>query len=162
MLLIAKTSPCGSQMCSSERIVDMPPSLKELFTPSLKLEYPRKGGVMHDVLAAVAYVFAITSANAQEGTLIASALRGDLPRVRVLLDAKADLNARNGDGATALILASQAGHADVVRALLAAKADVNAKTSNGATALTEASQHGHGDVVRLLKSAGAESVNRKP
>jgi hypothetical protein len=144
MLLIAKTVALWVAMCSAERIVDMLPLVKELFMPSLNLEYPRKGAVMLNVLAAVAYVFAITSANAQEGTLIAAALRGDLPRVRVLLDAKADLNARNSDGATALIVASQAGHADVVRALLAAKADVNAKASNGATALTEASLHGQG------------------
>jgi uncharacterized protein len=140
----------------------MPPLLKELFMPSLKLEYPRKGAVMLNALTAVACVFAITSASAQEGTLIAAALRGDLPRVRVLLDANADLNARNSDGATALIVASQAGHADVVRALLAAKADVNARDNYGGTALLLASQSGRADVVRLLKSAGAGSVNRKP
>jgi len=124
---------------------------------SLKPTCPRKGAVMVNILAALGYVIAITSANAQGGTLIAASMRGDLPRVRVLLDARADLNARNSDGATALIIASQNGHADVVRALLAAKADVNARPSNGVTtALSEASQNGHADVVRLLKNAGAD------
>jgi ankyrin repeat protein len=142
-------------MCSAERIVDMLPLLKELFMPSLKLEYPRKGAAMLNVLAAVAYVFAITSANAQEGTLIAAALRGDLPRVRVLLDAKAEVNARDSDGKTALMIASEAGHADVVRVLLDAKADVNAK-AGVTTALREATLNGHADVVQLLKNAGAD------
>ena len=44
--------------------------LKELLRPSLKLECPRKGVVMVNVLAVVAYVLAITSANAQDGTLM--------------------------------------------------------------------------------------------
>ena len=125
-----------------------------------KLTSPRKGTAMLNILTAVVCVLAITSANAQKDDLIAAALRGNLPRVRLLLDAKVDLNARNGDGMTALMIASQDGHADVVRALLAAKADVNAKTSHGvtagATALLEASQHGYPDVVQVLKNAGAD------
>jgi tRNA A37 threonylcarbamoyladenosine synthetase subunit TsaC/SUA5/YrdC len=56
---------------------------------SLKPTYPRKGAVILNILAAVGYVLAITSANAQkDDDLIAAALRGDLPRVRVLLDAQ--------------------------------------------------------------------------
>src|ERR1700691_1652737 len=127
---------------------------------SLKLTCPRKGALMLNILAAVGYVLAITSANAQAGTLIDAALRGNVPRVRVLLDAKADLNAKNSDGATALIVASQDGHADVVRVLLDAKADVNAKDNYGGTALMLASQSGHADVVRVLLAAKAD-VNAK-
>jgi uncharacterized protein len=123
---------------------------------SLSLTCPRKGMAMLNMLAAVGYGLVIASANAQvDGDVIAAALRGDLPRVRVLFDANANLKARNSDGATALIIASQNGHADVVRVLLAAKADLNAKDNQGVTALLEASQHGHEDVARLLKNAGA-------
>jgi serine/threonine-protein phosphatase 6 regulatory ankyrin repeat subunit B len=44
-----------------------------------------------------------------------------------LLAAGADVNAKDKDGVTALMWASQGGHITVVQALLAAKADVNAK-----------------------------------
>jgi ankyrin repeat protein len=44
-------------------------------------------------------------------------------------------------GATALILASVAGHAGVVKQLIAAGADVNAKDSNGSTAMMVAAEN---------------------
>ena len=43
------------------------------------------------------------------------------------LAAMADVNAKDRDGWTALIVASQNGHQNVVQALIAARADVNAK-----------------------------------
>ena len=81
---------------------------------------------------------------------------GDLSRVKALLAAKADVNATDPDGTTALFLAAQNGHLEVVQALLAAKADVNAKTANGATALFIASAYGHLEVVRALLAANAD------
>jgi ankyrin repeat protein len=47
--------------------------------------------------------------------------------VQALLALKADVNAKQADGGTSLMAASQNGHLDVVQALLAAKADVNAR-----------------------------------
>jgi ankyrin repeat protein len=83
-----------------------------------------------------------------EGGLLDAAGAGDLARVKSLIAAKADVNAKDEYGLTALILASMGGHLDVVRALLAAKADVNAKSNHGGTALILASREGHVDVVR--------------
>jgi hypothetical protein len=80
---------------------------------------------------------------AAEDGLIAAALAGDLDRVNTLLAAGTDVNARDEDGWTALLLASRDGHQKVARALLAAKADVNAAAEDGATALIAASQNGH-------------------
>jgi ankyrin repeat protein len=74
----------------------------------------------------------------------------------MLLAAGADPNARLDNGANALMLASQSGHAGVIRALLVGKADVNAKAGNGATALMLASKYRHQEVVKLLKEAGAK------
>jgi uncharacterized protein len=65
------------------------------------------------------------------------------------------VNARLGNGATALMLASQIGHVGVIQTLLAAKADVNAKAGNGATALMLASKYHRQEVATLLKEAGA-------
>ena len=52
------------------------------------------------------------------------------------------MNAKLGDGVTALMVAAAKGDQDVVQALLAASADVNAKMSNGSTALMAASRKG--------------------
>ncbi len=52
----------------------------------------------------------VTLANAQGDDLIDAAGKGDLARVKALLDTKPDLNARKGDqpnGATALMWAAQ-------------------------------------------------------
>ncbi len=77
-------------------------------------------------------------------------------RIKALLAAGADVNARNGIGETALILVSRNGDAASVAALLAAGADVNAKSHLGETALIEASRGGHLNVVSKLLTAGAD------
>ena len=73
-----------------------------------------------------------------------------------MLAAKADVNAKNNVGYTALMIASQNGHLEVVQALLAAKADANAKMADNVTALIYASQNGHLEVVRALLAAEAD------
>jgi hypothetical protein len=80
--------------------------------------------------------------------------------VRALLAANADVNAKAGNGGTALLAASQKGQIEVVRALLAAKATVDARMADGTTALMAASQEGHSDVVQALLAANAD-VNVK-
>ncbi len=97
---------------------------------------------------------------AAEANLIDAASAGDLARVRSLLAAGSDVNAKDKDGVTALMKASQSGRIEVVRALLEAKANVNAKLKNGSTALMYAMKNDHVDVVRALLAAGAD-VNAK-
>jgi ankyrin repeat protein len=82
-----------------------------------------------------------------------AASKGDLARVKALIDAKTDVNAAEPDGFTALMLASEKGHLEVVRALVDAKADVNAKLSYGITALMWAASRGHLEIVRALLDA---------
>eukprot|EP01031_Cornospumella_fuschlensis_P028574 gene28574-34495_t len=53
-------------------------------------------------------------------------------------------------GTTALMRASQEGHADIARVLLRHNVDVNRKNLEGMNALMLASQRGHGDLVELL------------
>ena len=45
--------------------------------------------------------------------------------VKLLLGAKADIDAKADNGATALMMAASEGHIDIVKLLLEAKADVN-------------------------------------
>jgi tetratricopeptide (TPR) repeat protein len=76
--------------------------------------------------------------------------------VRVLLDAKADVNAALDNGSTALMAAAQKGATDIVAALLGAGADPKAKSATAGTALMEAAYSGHAESVRLLLKAGSD------
>ena len=118
------------------------------FTSSI-LVTPSQEKVLKDLLAG-------TRANAQGDDLINAAKNGDLPRVKALLAAKADVNAKSDDGFTALMMASEEGRLDVVQALLAGNADANAKTAKGATALMMASLNGDPKIVRALLAAKAD------
>ena len=112
--------------------------------------------VRPSVRLAFTSAFAVSKARTtSDGTtaLIVASWGGRLDVVRVLLTAKADVNAKRTDGRTALCMASLDGHLEVVKALVAANADVNARTADGATALTIASQKGHRGVVQFLNAS---------
>lgn len=64
-----------------------------------------------------------------------ASIMGHAEAVRVLLDAGADVNIRNGDQSIALHGAAFFGHAEVARLLLAAGADVNVKNVHRETPL---------------------------
>ena len=96
---------------------------------------------------------------------------GDMAKVNVLLAKKADVQARDNDGWTALHHAALGGdgpmspglgssHSQVMQTLIAAGADVNAKTKNGDTTLTMAAAKGQADWVRVLIRSEAD-INAK-
>ena len=78
--------------------------------------------------------------------------RHKVSMTRLVLSAKANVDATTPDGKTSLYRASALGHVDVVRTLVQAKAKVDA-VSKGRTGLMIASQRGHVDVVRTLVQA---------
>lgn len=88
--------------------------------------------------------------------LMAAAQRGDLEGMRMLVDAKAIVDAKNGAGETALILASGDGTPATVRFLIEQGADVRARTKRNETALGNASTAGVDATVNLLLEHGAE------
>jgi len=86
---------------------------------------------------------------------------GDAARVGELAKGGADVNARNKDGTTALIVAIDKGYTDVVKALLEFGADVNLPDKKkGYTPLFFATDFGNLDVVRILLGAGADANAR--
>ena len=92
---------------------------------------------------------------------------GEVGRVRDLLLRKGlflkgvNVNAKDSDGRTALVLACSSGHTDVVSVLLKAKGiNVNAKLKNGRTALHVASYSGHTTIVSMLLDEGADPIPR--
>ncbi len=87
---------------------------------------------------------------------------GDVNGVRSALE-RADVNAKNNNGDTALIIASASykESVEVVKLLLAKGADVNAKNNNGKTALINASDNKSVKVVQLLLAKGADENAKK-
>ncbi|MER5932355.1 ankyrin repeat domain-containing protein [Streptomyces sp. NPDC002054] len=84
---------------------------------------------------------------------------GDAAAVARLLDAGAEVDARNTGGCTALELAVEAGQVEIVRLLLAAGADPHQQTGeyNELTPLLQAVTRGHTALVGALLDAGAPS-----
>ncbi len=109
-------------------------------------------------LAAGAASAASDSASAQIDS--ASALRqaaalGDLPRLRALIAEEPEIDSRDPDGHTALMLAVLNGRADAVNLLLASGADANAAAANGTTPLQAALARNRPNIVQALRRAGA-------
>lgn len=67
--------------------------------------------------------------------LIAAASEGHVEAVKLLINHKADVNAKDKDETTSLMAASARGHADIVDVLISAGAQVNEQNIDGHTAL---------------------------
>jgi ankyrin repeat protein len=87
--------------------------------------------------------------------LIEAAKSSDTTAVRALLQKKVDVNATEGDGATALLWASYKDNVEIADLLIRAGANVNAANDLGATPLWAASENGSAAMVRRLLQAGA-------
>lgn len=82
--------------------------------------------------------------------------REDLPEVRRLIKAGADVRLANAFGATALSLAADTGNAPIIAALLKAGADPRAGNAEGQTPLMAVARTGKLDAAKLLLRAGAD------
>lgn len=92
--------------------------------------------------------------------LVETVNAGDVAELQQMLLAGADVNARNEEEATLLMLASYAGNLAMVEALIEAGADVNAQDARGWSPITRAvynAEHNRGfaEVVQVLINAGA-------
>lgn len=93
--------------------------------------------------------------------LIISSSLGDLPSVQDLLAYRANVNAANKEGNTALIYAARYNHPEVIKMLLLpqtmqAPLDVDAQNKAGETALYWGASKGNVEVVKRLLAAGAD------
>jgi ankyrin repeat protein len=90
------------------------------------------------------------------GSLLDASKRGDAAEVRVLLAAKANPNAADADGTTALHWAVHRGDLDTVKALLAAGAPADAANRYGVRPAYLAAENGDAAVMRALLAAHAD------
>ena len=87
--------------------------------------------------------------------LIKQLKKGNLKKVKELLEHGADVNAKDNDDQTALHRSAHNGRTDVVRLLLEHGTDINIKDNDGRTALHWSAENGHTDTVRVLMENGA-------
>ena len=87
---------------------------------------------------------------------------GNVDGLKAALASEVDVNARDGQGWTALMHAADKGYALMVPPLLEAGADTEIRAADGATALFMAALHGHTETIDLLMKAGAEVSVRGP
>ncbi|CAF3023680.1 unnamed protein product [Rotaria socialis] len=81
---------------------------------------------------------------------------GDFDAVKRNIENGIDLETRDEDQQTALILTARCNHSECIKLLLEAKADVNAEDVDNWTALLNAAQNGNLDDVRTLVEYGAK------
>jgi uncharacterized protein len=104
-----------------------------------------------------AFVLRAGAADAREGpAIIEAAKAADRAALRTLIQRKADVNAVDGDGTTALHWASYRDDLAGVELLIRAGAKVNAANDLGATPLWNASLNAGAPLVKALLEAGAD------
>jgi uncharacterized protein len=91
-----------------------------------------------------------------------AAMRGDKSALRALLAQKADVNAPQVDGATALHWALYRGDAEMAEMLIRVGANVKAANREGVTPLAMAALYGNAPMISRLIKAGAEATEVGP
>lgn len=107
--------------------------------------------------ACVVVLLSIANVVAAGSDLADAAMKKDKAGVRALLLKKADVNARQMDGGTALQWAVHWDDVETVDLLIRAGADVNAATRTGGTALSLACINGNAVIIEKLLKAGADA-----
>jgi ankyrin repeat protein len=102
------------------------------------------------------------SALAGNSPVADAASSGDVAAVRTLIQQKADVNAPQADGATAIQWAAYRNDLDMATALIAAGADVKLANREGATPLYLASVRGSAPMIEKLLNAGADPSELGP
>jgi ankyrin repeat protein len=106
--------------------------------------------------------FVVSPAAAVKSEIADAAARGDKVAVRALLAKKVDVNAPQGDGATALHWAAFRGDKELADLLIRAGANAKAANREGATPLWLASVRGDAEIIAALIAAGADANEKLP
>ena len=135
------------------------PSIQE----SLEEEIIPEKGFLFTELAYWSVIRAITGGITRlplDLDLLSAAFCADDTSVSLLLTAGADINAIDGNGKTALMVAVHKNHTDTVQLLIGKGADISVEDKDGETALMKAAAQGYMDIVEFLLRSGA-NVNAR-
>jgi ankyrin repeat protein len=88
--------------------------------------------------------------------LLNAAEDGDIDTINTLLEQGANIEAKDNNGLTALMLAAQEGYTDTINALLERGANIN-EHNDGKTVLMFAAENGHTHIVETLLQQGADT-----
>jgi len=114
------------------------------------------------IVIALISLISISGFTAGKADVADAAMRSDLVTLRVLLQQKADVNARQVDGATALHWAVFRDNLDAARLLISAGARVDPMNRDGITPLHMASLYGNTAMIQTLLNAGADARQKGP
>jgi ankyrin repeat protein len=103
-----------------------------------------------------ALLLCLSAFAASNNPLADAAMNGDRAAVQSLLEQKADVNAVQADGATAIQWAAYRDDLDMAGVLIAAGANIKLANREGATPLYLASLHGSAPMIEKLLKAGAD------
>src|SRR2546423_13362342 len=107
-------------------------------------------------ICAVGMWLSVAGLNAAGSAVADAVMRGDSAAVRALLTQKADVNAPQADGATALHWAVYRDDLPTTELLLQAGANVKVANREGATPLSLACLNGNAALIESLLKAGAD------
>ncbi len=107
-------------------------------------------------VCAGAFLFSLSAFAASNSPLADAAMNGDRAAVQSLVQQKADLNAVQADGATAIQWAVYRDDLEMADVLIAAGANIKLANREGATPLYLASLHGSAPMIEKLLKAGAD------
>jgi ankyrin repeat protein len=111
---------------------------------------------------AAAIAFGASAVDGAGLPLLDAVKAGRTQAVGALLRQKADVNAVEGDGTTALHYAAHANNVEMARLLLRAGAKADVVNRYGVTPLRLAVEHGNPDLVQALLRGGAKATARMP
>ena len=104
----------------------------------------------------------LSAAGAANSPVADAAMKGDPAALRTLLQQKADVNAPQADGATAIQWAAYRNDLAMAEMLIAAGANVKLANHDGATPLWLAAENGSPAMIERLIEAGADPIERQP
>ena len=110
----------------------------------------------------VALLLSMAVLRAANSPVADAAMKGDMAAVRLLAGQKADVNAPQADGATAIHWAVYRNDLEMADLLIRAGANVKAANLEGATALSLACINGSAPMIERLLKAGADPKERGP
>jgi ankyrin repeat protein len=114
------------------------------------------------VVGAVVLAGAISIRGAGTSEVADAAMKGDRAAVRTLLQQKADVNAAQIDGATALHWAVYRDDPDTIDLLIRAGAKADAANREGVTPIAMACLYGNVSIINKLLKAGADAKQHGP